>query len=173
MVPPMNQMKLSPLRCGQRPQNRMVEHFTAPESSLALRDDRIHCRNLHSDFTPHFLHRQTSRHSLFGSFSSFRQVTESQHHQPSPSACPLRELVRIPSPFRCRLDTNAPAPPPRTTYRRDANSSARSTYLLPLTPELASTLRARNPCSYLAFPRASGRMLRDNKIIPVITGRSP
>jgi hypothetical protein len=153
MMPSMNQMKLSPLRRSQRTQNRMVQHFSAPEASLALRDDLIHRRNLQPHLGSHLSPpANLAAQYCFGAFSSRRQVAKSQHHEARPRVssrleplwvCPRPTTARILSPFRYRSDTDVPALPPRTTCRGDATSSARPTCLVPPTPEQASTLPSK------------------------------
>ena len=56
VMPSMHHMKLSPLCCSQRTQNRMVEQLNvAPEAGFTLRDDRIHCCKLCPDLVSHLL----------------------------------------------------------------------------------------------------------------------
>ena len=106
VMPPMHQMKLSPLRGSQRAQNRMIEQpLPAPETCFTLRDDRIHRRNLCPNLVSHRFYWQASRLR----YSRVLCVPQASNPIPqpptsvadvssrlaSPAACPLPSLSRI------------------------------------------------------------------------------
>jgi hypothetical protein len=102
VMPPMHQMKLSPLCRSQRTQNRMVEQlYLAPEAGFTLRDDRTHRHKLCANLVSHLLRRQAPWLGHWGSLSSGGHVAQSHDHEGQHAmrhGCPpldLRDNVQL------------------------------------------------------------------------------
>jgi hypothetical protein len=103
---PMNQMKLSPLPASQGSERRMVDQsHPAPESALALRDDRIHRCNLRPHVTPHLFGWQSSRLSHPRRFSPCREEAEADNQQRTPALLHRRSCCRGRARFQQPLES--------------------------------------------------------------------
>ncbi len=160
----------------------MVQQLdTAPEAGLALRNDRVHRRNLGPHLTSHRFRRQTFRPCVGGRRPSLGQAAETHRHK-SPQAMRERRSRRQRlAGFNHLLessDCSCVSQVEMFQYLRRA----------PLVRGMPAQLLARHPfhcrlqsffqlfqagihCATLRVPRASGRMLRDKQNTPVITGR--